>query len=354
MPHDVGKRAHKAIHHMIETNNQKVTVQDVAKMADVSVATVSRALFTPDKVADKTRQKVLKAVEITGYTVNYAARNLRRQKTDTIVILTPNIGNPYFSNIVEGIEEVCAANHISVLIADTQKATMNAHHTQSYFSRNRVDGILILDGQVSEDLVRESKGQPPIIFAGEWHPASEITRVTINDQLGAALAINHLYDLGHRAFGHIAGPLDHVPGQRRHAGFLKALHDKQLDGGNAWLFSGRFSLQTGYQAAQAWAELHPAKRPKAIFCAGDEIAIGFLAGLQKLGFSVPADVSVVGYDDLEVAEYTVPALTTIHQPRRALGRLAATALLQMINDEDLPANLELAPWLVTRESCTST
>lgn len=331
-------------------NSQNITIQEIAQLAKVSVATVSRTLSNPDKVSELTRQQVLAAIESTGYSVNENARNLRKRQTDTIVVMTPNIGNPYFSLIVEGVEEVLASNHINVLIADTQKASMSTTHARNYFSRNRVDGILILDGQVSRDIIENAKGHPPILFAGERHAELTLPYIGINDELGIELAVKHLYSLGHTRIGHIAGPSMHTPGQRRQESFLYTLKQLNLPTEQAWIHEGLFELATGQQAAYAWANLPREQRPSAICSAGDEIAFGFIATLYQLGFRVPRDVSVVGYDDLTLTACYIPALTTIHQPCRTLGRIAAQQLLNLIKQQVFTPLPLLDPTLVIRQS----
>lgn len=330
--------------------SSKTTIQDIAQLAKVSVATVSRTLSMPDKVSEATRQQVLAAVEKTGYVINEAARNLRKQQTDTIVVLTPNIGNPYFSNIVAGIEEVCAKNHINVLLADTQKASMTSPHARSYFSRNRVDGIIILDGMVAKELIQSAKGHPPILFAGEKHAELNEPYIGMNDELGIVLAVKHLYELGHRRIGHLAGPCNHTPGYRRKTTFLKTLNELQLDAVNAWIYEGLFNFTTGQNAAKEWVKLASDQRPTAICSAGDEIAFGFIAGLHQLGFKVPQDVSVVGYDDLTFATCFIPALTTVHQPCQKLGQQAAQQLLKLIQNQTFKPVPLLKPQLIIRES----
>ncbi|WP_020559578.1 LacI family DNA-binding transcriptional regulator [Thiofilum flexile] len=331
-------------------NSQKITIQDIAQLANVSVATVSRTLSNPEKVSDITRQQVLATIEATGYSVNETARNLRKRQTDTIVVMTPNIGNPYFSRLVEGIEEVFAHNQISVLIADTQKASMNSSHARNYFSRNRVDGIIILDGLIAKAIIEDAKGSPPILFAGERHAELNLPYIGISDELGIELAVKHLYSLGHTRIGHIAGPLTHTPGQRRYTSFLKTLSQLNLPTQEAWIHEGLFQLSTGQQAAYAWANLASDQRPTAICSAGDEIAFGFIATLHQLGFRVPHDVSVVGYDDLHLAACYIPALTTIHQPCRTLGRSAAKQLLNLIKKHPFTPLPLLDPTLIIRDS----
>lgn len=335
---------------MKKSRNKAVTVQDIAALANVSPATVSRALSQPEKVSAKTRNLVMKAVEKTGYTLNQAASNLRRQQTDTIVILVPNIGNSVFSNVVEGIEKICAEKNISVLIADTQKASMSPLRARSYFSQNKVDGVIIMDGLMSLKALNLGPGGPPVVFAGEWNPDDDYPVVRIDDAYGVSLAVNHLYELGHRRFGHVAGPLFHVPGKLRYDSFRHALSLLNCDPDLAWFAEGPFTLASGKKAAMAWFALPETERPTAIFCAGDEIAFGFISTLNHLNIRVPQDVSVVGYDDLNVAEYYIPALTTVHQPRRALGQLAANTLIALIQKAPLEPPEPIKPWLKVRDS----
>lgn len=332
--------------------NKKVTIQEVAQLAKVSVATVSRALSKPQLVSEKTRQQVLNAVEVTGYTISEAARSLRRQQTDTIVVMVPNIGNSLFSNVVEGIEQVCAQNMINVLIADTQKASMSSQKARRYFNRNLVDGVIILDGLMSLDVINTSEQVVPIVFAGEWKPDTDLPVVKINDVLGVRLIIEHLHQLGHTSFGHITGPLHHLPGAIRYDSFKQVLTDLGHEVSQAWVVEGDFSIESGRRAANAWFVLDKQRRPSAIFCSSDMMALGFISELYRLGFKVPQDVSVVGYDDLLIAEHFIPALTTVHQPRRALGRIAAKTLLASLRQEKIEQVQVIDPWLIVRDSTT--
>lgn len=327
-----------------------VTVQDIATLAKVSTATVSRTLSNPEKVSEKTRALVMKAVEETGYTVNEAARNLRRKQTDTIVVMLPNIGNPIFSTVVEAIEMVCAKNGINVLIADTQKASMSHSRVSTYFSKNRVDGVIILDGQLPLDSLTKSDKTPPVVYAGEWNEASNSPVAFIDDELGIKLAVEHLSDLGHSQIGHIAGPSDTSPGKVRQASFQNELAKINNSPNTPWVYEGDFTLASGKAAAHAWYQLPIEDRPTSIVSAGDSMAFGFISTLQKLGIRTPEDVSIIGYDDLDIAEYYVPALTTIHQPRAKLGILAAHTLLSLINGSDIQQLKPIEPWLVKRDS----
>jgi LacI family repressor for deo operon, udp, cdd, tsx, nupC, and nupG len=326
------------------------TVQDVARVAGVSTATVSRALSSPERVSKDAQLRVAGAVRETGYVVNRSARSLRRNQTGTIVALVPNIGNSFFSNILEGIESVCSQHDISVLIANSKKTSISHSKLATHFSNNNVDGIVVLDSEISiEEMRAQHDNLPPVATAGEWCSDPAVPVVLVNNLKGAELAVRHLWDLGHRSFGHVSGLLSHVPGQERLDGFCRTL--ELLDGNpsEAWVFNGDYAMESGRAAAQAWLVL--SDRPTAVFCAGDGMAFGFISALHQAGIEVPRDLSVVGFDDIEVAQHYVPALTTVHQPRRALGAAAARHLIEVMQgDMSNTRTARLEPWLVVRNS----
>lgn len=333
-----------------QTGKHNPTVQDVARAANVSTATVSRALSAPDRVSEKARKRVSEAVKQTGYVINHTARNLRRRQTSTIVALVPNIGNSHFSNILEGIENVCAEKGINVLIADTRKPSMPRSKLQTYFSNNNIDGIVILDGDISVEEMRASNlNLPPLVTAGEWCEDPQVPVALVDNLKGTDLAVTHLIECGHRSIGHVTGLLTHQPGRDRLDGFFATLARSDIESSEAWVFGGDYSLESGQQAAHAWLAM--SNRPTAVFCAADRAAFAFISTLHQAGIEVPRDVSVVGFDDIDVAPYYVPALTTIHQPRRAIGSSAANHLLALM-DGRTPDNRisRLDPWLVVRES----
>jgi LacI family transcriptional regulator, repressor for deo operon, udp, cdd, tsx, nupC, and nupG len=333
-----------------ETKKPNPTVQDVARVAKVSTATVSRALSNPERVSKETRSRVIRAVEKTGYVLNHAARNLRRQQTGTIVALVPDIGNSHFSNVLQGIESVCAERDLKVLIADTRKPTMSQAKLNDYFSKNNCDGIVILDGHLSISGIRAANPKlPPMVTAGEWSDDPAVPIAVINNLLGANLAVSHLLEHGHRKIGHVTGLRTHKPGQDRLDGFTATLESAEIDPSKAWIFGGDYTLESGKEAAASWLKLPD--RPTAVFCASDRIAFGFIAALHEAGVKIPEEVSVAGFDDLDIAGHFVPSLTTVHQPRRAIGSLAARHLLSLLDGERPDEKgFQLDPWLVVRKS----
>jgi LacI family repressor for deo operon, udp, cdd, tsx, nupC, and nupG len=325
-------------------------IVDVARAAGVSTATVSRALTSPALVSEKTRAAVFAAIEETGYIVNHAARNLRRQQTGGIVVLVPNLSNPFFSQILSGIAAVISGAGLNMLIADTQQPKGADRQIIQYLHNNRADGLIVLDGQVPEGIFLGNgrpAARPPVVFACEWVEGYEQPSVTIDNCEGARLAIRHLAGLGHSRIGHVLGPPENVLTVHRREGMVAALEECGLEVREDWFFEGDFSLPSGVEAAKAW--LAHDDRPSAVFCSSDAMACGFMSELHRHGISVPGDVSVMGFDDIEISEHFIPALSTIRQPRIAIGESAAKMLLQRMAGEEMEP-LQLPVELVARGS----
>jgi LacI family repressor for deo operon, udp, cdd, tsx, nupC, and nupG len=307
-------------------------IQDVARHAGVSTATVSRALSHPDMVAEATREAVLDAVRKTGYRVHQAARNLRRGRTGAIVVLVPNIGNPFFSQVLAGIGSVAVPLGYNVLVADTLQPHTRREKINAYLHHDRADGLIVLDGTLSLDLAHRKRGEEltlPVVFACEWTLSSNFPSVMIDNREGARRAIEHLHALGHRKIGHVSGPAPNVLTQARREGARMAMQSLGLDVRGDWFLQGDFTLQSGIDAANSWMAMND--RPTAMFCASDEMAFGFISELNRGGYRVPDQISVAGFDDIDISRCYIPALTTIRQPRLDIGSIAATMLIQLIS-----------------------
>tara|TARA_R110002020_G_scaffold266265_5_gene481207 strand:+ start:3781 stop:4806 length:1026 start_codon:yes stop_codon:yes gene_type:complete len=321
----------------MEPRTPKIT--DVAKLAGVSTATVSRALSRPETVAESTRNLVLAAAEQTGYRVNLSARNLRRQRTGAIMILVPNLGNPFFSEILAGIEAALSEADFNMLVVDTRQAHAKPQLILEYLDASRADGIIALDGSLPDAILSvasSGNGAPPIIFACEWPRHGEFPSVRANNARGGELAIAHLAELGHRSIGMITGPEHNVLTHARSRGALRELAARGLALEPSHVFPGDFSLNAGAGAARAWLGL--ARRPSAVFCQSDQMAFGFISELARHGVPVPGDVSVVGFDDIAIAGRFIPSLTTLRQPREKIGRAAARMMMSHIQTSSRPAN----------------
>lgn len=324
-------------------------IQDVARLSGVSTATVSRALSHPERVAESTREAVLRAVQETGYVANTLARNLRRRRTGSVLALVPNLANPFFSQILSGLSSVLSPAGYGLLIADTLTDPDPLRRLAQYFDSGLADGLVIFDATLPDpDLLK--RAHPPVLMACEW--GGDLPSVTVDNAEGAAIAIRHLHEMGHRRIGHVTGPRGNVLTESRLQGTLAALAELGLALPDEWIFTGDFGLASGASAAARWLALRD--RPTAVFCSSDEMACGFMGALQHAGVSVPGEVSVVGFDDIEVVGHLTPALTTIRQPRREIGERAAHLLIGMIDQRSLGGPSErIAVDLIRRQSVTS-
>lgn len=310
---------------------QKTTIEDVARIAGVSIATVSRALGKPDVVSRDTRDKVTAAIEQTGYTANAMARNLRRQKTRMIVVLVPNIGNPFFSEILAGIEEVATANGYNILIGNTDNDPVRENNFANFVQGNQADGLLLLNGRAPDGNSGGGK-LPPLVVLCERIPDSELPTVRIDNDLAAQDAIRHLIELGHRRIAQIAGPPVNILTVDRSRGAARALQAAGLDADV--VVNGDFSIASG--AAATRELLRRTEHPTAVFCSNDEMAMGAIQEIKAAGLTVPGDISVIGFDDLTFAEVYDPSLTTVHQPRRLIGETAMGVLVDILAGKPAP------------------
>lgn len=329
---------------MKQDNAPKIV--DVAKAAGVSTATVSRALSKPESVAESTRKAVLDAAAKTGYRINVAARNLRRRRTGAVVVLVPNLGNPFFSQILAGIEATLSQRGLSILMVDTMQSGSRPGFIAEYLHHTRADGVIVLDGSLPSELLRSSQqaNNPlPLVFACEWHGGGEYPSVRADNEQGARLAIEHLVELGHHKIGYINGPESNILSKCRRDATRAALEACGKPINDDWFLEGNFTLNSGVMAARKWLDM--AERPTAMFCANDETAIGLISGLHQSGIRVPHHLSVVGFDDVDIAQHYIPALTTIWQPRIALGETVASMLVDQINQAEptVTAPLKVLP-----------
>jgi len=330
------------------------TIQDVARFAKVSTATVSRALSSPDRVSEGTRARISEAIRVTGYTLNQAARSLRQRTAKTILVALPDIRNSFFSSILDAVEREATNRGYGVLVANLFLARTPAQRLQDYMLSNRADGLLLLDGSLDPGTLQALVRAPnsvPLVVACEEIPNSGFHTVLTDNVVAAERATRHLIDLGHRHIAHLLGPDHNVVARDRMAGYANALNRAGLAMRQQWLFRGNFDIESGFAAAAHFMSL--SERPTAVFAANDESAIGFLSGLRQYGILCPRDISLVGFDDLGVAAHYAPPLTTMRQPRELIGRMAAEALIDILEDDDhqrAPLRIVLNSELIVRES----
>lgn len=338
MKHEV---SHRSARHPGKAASVKLS--DVALRAGVSVATVSRVLSRPELVAETTREAVKAAVKATGYRMNYAARNLRKQRTGAIVALVPNLSNPFFAKILSGMGQAAADAGYDLLVGDTCGDGGVRRALHRFMDRSRADGIILLDGSVSAADLAALHNAPPVVMACEWIDGADLPRVVLDNTLGAEMAAQHLADLGHKRIGYIGGPPENVLHLARREGILRVAP-------NPSAYEGDFTLASGAAAAGTWLAEPVASRPTGVVAFSDEMAAGFMGEVQRHGIDVPGELSIVGFDGIDwVAHLTTP-LTTVRQPKREIGSTAARRILDRIAGVSIPDQTILTPELLVRSS----
>lgn len=322
------------------------TVKEIAAIAKVSVATVSRALQRPEIVSEETRQRIHEVVKRLGYTPNALARNLRTARTRLIIALLPDIANPFFSEVIRGIEQVAHENGYSVLLGETQSSLVREQAYADMVAARQADGIITMSHRVPAIPI---DGRLPVVNACEYVKDKKISSVYIDNVAAAGAAVDYLVTLGHRDIAFIAGPSSSPICVDREQGYQLALQRAKIPANPGLTAVGDFSIEAGERAIDLF--LSQGQSFSAVFCSNDEMAIGAMRALISHGLRVPEDVSVVGFDDIRFARYTSPPLTTVAQPKNALGREAMTMLIELLNDPEVPPRKRvLSAELVVRGS----
>ena len=326
-------------------------IYEVARRAGVSTATVSRVLSQPEVVAPATRKRVMAAVERLGFTPNSAAKNLRTLRTAKLLVTVPDLSNPFFSLILQGIEDAALREGYAVLVGDTQHDDAREERYALMLKRKEADGLIFLGHRLPKEAAAFVRAMPPgrapVVNGCEFTPRLGIPSVHIDNATAASDAMDHLYRLGHRRIGIITGPLvsplsrDRLSGATARAKKARAERDFVV-------MNGDFSIESGAVASERL--LGRREPPTAIFCFNDEMAIGVIETARRRKLRVPDDLSVVGFDDIRFARYVDPPLTTVAQPMRQIGEGTVRLLLEIVRGNPTPESVTLPHTLVVRSS----
>jgi LacI family repressor for deo operon, udp, cdd, tsx, nupC, and nupG len=321
-------------------------IREVAEAAGTSVATISRALQQPHVVAPATLRRVLEIIQKLGYTPSAQPKILRTARTNVIVALVPDISNPFFSEIIRGIEQVAHEHGYSVLLGDTQNSRERETAYAQLCATRQADGIITLLPHLPQVA---SAGPIPLVNACEYFRDNSVTKVLVDNRKAAQEATGYLVSLGHRDIAFLSGPMNTQICVDRDTGYELALRTAGLSRNPKLTIVGDFSIESGIRAVE---ELLAEKQPvTAVFCANDEMAMGAMRAFKGHGLRIPEDISVIGFDDIRYARHADPPLTTVAQPKEALGREAMTLLLEILEDPNAPPRKVVLPTeLIVRES----
>ncbi len=312
------------------SNDRNVRIRDVAEAAGVSTATVSRALAFPDRLRPETRDRVLAEVRRLGYTPNEAARALRAGASRMILVVIPQrYSGAFFAGIINSIDDELSAEGYTMIVGSLDGMEDKARRLVDLVYAPQIDGVIFFTGHIPviDGRSLRDAGVPMVSICCEMDPPG-LPTVIVNDEECAIAQTRHLIDLGHRRLLYVSGPEGHYNEIMRYRGFLKAA---KASGVETLRYAGAYTLESGAAAGRCILSLD--SRPTGVVCASDEMAIGFVKTVAGGGVAVPDQLSVVGFDGIEFADYCEPTLTTVRQPRKELGAAGARALLASLRGE---------------------
>ncbi len=340
-----GRARHRLQHRKL------ATIEDVAAIAGVSIATVSRAINEPTKVADETRRKVTEAVARTGYTTNAMARSLRMRRSNMILILAPDVGDPNFSNILVGLETEASKRGYGVLIGNTQNDPTRETDYLRFINSNQADGLILLTGHLPYGIGEQGNTVrlPPMVAVNEPVSNSDVPFVGVDNFEGARIAAEHLIAQGHHRIAFIGHSTSKAVNMLREQGYRAALNGAGITIDPRLILDGDGTTESGRAATE-----HMFVRdvlPTAFLCVNDATALGVIISLSARKYDLPRDFSVMGFDDISFASFVTPSLTTMKQPRHKIGEGAMDLLLALLAGET-PAKNEvlLRSELIVRNS----
>ncbi|WP_339056495.1 DNA-binding transcriptional regulator CytR [Candidatus Regiella endosymbiont of Tuberolachnus salignus] len=308
---------------------KKLTMKNVAEIAGVSTATVSRTLMKPEKVSSDTRKKVEQAVVKAGYYPNALCRNVKHRKSHNILVIVPDISDPFFLEIIQGIKETALDHSYLIIIVDCVQQIWSKKTIIDLTISKKIAGMLLLGANLPFDITKEQQPNlPPMVMANEFVPELELSTVHIDNLSAAFQAVNYLYKLGHQHIACVAG-LETMPlSYYRLQGYIQALRRNNIAIKNEYIVRAHCSYESGIKAFATLMALPYA--PTAIFFYSDIMAVGAIWQAKQLGLRIPQDVSLIGFDNLKCSQYCDPPLTTVAQPSYQIGQKVMLLLLDQL------------------------
>ncbi|BBM66549.1 LacI family transcriptional regulator [Vibrio alfacsensis] len=328
------------------------TMKDIAKLAGVSTSTVSHVINKTRFVSEEISERVNNAAkELNYYAPSALARSLKVNRTKTFGMLVTTSTNPFFGEVVKGVERCCYQKGYSLILCNTEGDNERMRDSINTLLQKRVDGLILMCSSLEGERIEVFERYPDIpVVVMDWGPmlfASD--KIQDNSLRGGYLAAKYLIDCGHKEVGCITGPLIKHQAQMRYEGYKRAVVEAGLSFNANWIVESNFECEGGYQAFKKMVERGPL--PSSIFVSNDMMAMGVLNAANELGIEVPEQLSIIGYDDIHIAKYMSPSLTTIHQPKHSLGQAAVETLLRKLNEKTQETQVvQLEPTLVERKS----
>jgi len=324
-------------------------IQDVAKAAGVSTATVSRVINSTGYVKTETRQRVLKVIETLGFYPSVIGQNLRRSRTNIVMVIIHEITNPFIAEVVRSIEFTARQNGFSVLLHEYRGNDMTAQQMEGYISSRKIDGMIFLTAQAKLREFERISSKSPTVLAGEYVDHLDIPSVSIDNIAATMDVMQYLITLGHRNILFINGETDNISCRDRLRGYRIALDQAGI------IFQPSLVLESAPRPDSAWALVTAALAGglsfTAVFCVSDVLATGAMKAIRDHNLRIPEDMSIVGFDDIEFARFMEPPLTTVYQPAQAIGETAMKLWLKIYAGEPIEYPVKLQHELRIRSSC---
>ncbi|MGI8383025.1 catabolite control protein A [Robertmurraya sp. P23] len=329
-----------------------VTIYDVAREANVSMATVSRVVNGNPNVKPATRKKVLEVIERLGYRPNAVARGLASKKTTTVGVIIPDISNPFFAELARGIEDIATMYKYNIILSNSDQNKDKELHLLNTMLGKQVDGIVFMGGNISEEHVAEFKRSPaPIVLAGSLEDSEQVPSVNIDYEQATFDAVNTFIEKGHKRIAMVIGPFhEPINKEKKLVGYKKALEAAGITVDEALIVEGDYTYDSGIEAFDKLIELP--EKPTAIYVGSDEMAVGVVHGAQDKGYSVPDDFEVISSDNTRISLMVRPQLTTVIQPLYDIGAVAMRLLTKFMNKEKVSEHTVVLPHRIELRSST--
>ncbi|ELA6779584.1 substrate-binding domain-containing protein [Vibrio alginolyticus] len=328
------------------------TMKDIAKLAGVSTSTVSHVINKTRFVSEEISERVNNAAkELNYYAPSALARSLKVNRTKTIGMLVTTSTNPFFGEVVKGVERSCYHKGYSLILCNTEGDNERMRQSINTLLQKRVDGLILMCSSLEGERIDVFERYPDIpVVVMDWGPMLFTSdKIQDNSLRGGYLAAKYLIDCGHTEIGCITGPLIKHQAQMRYEGYKRAMNEAALEFNANWIIESDFECEGGYQAFKKMAQR--GALPSSIFVSNDMMAMGVINAANELDIKVPDDLSIIGYDDIHIAKFMSPSLTTIHQPKYRLGQAAVETLVRKLDEKSTEAQVvQLEPTLVERKS----
>ncbi|MCP8617144.1 catabolite control protein A [Salirhabdus salicampi] len=328
-----------------------VTIYDVAREANVSMATVSRVVNGNPNVKPATRKKVLTAIEKLGYRPNAVARGLASKKTTTVGVIIPDISSIFFAELARGIEDIATMYKYNIILSNSDQNKDKEIHLINSMLGKQVDGIVFMGGKITDEHIKEFESAPvPVVLAATIDDTNTIPSVNINYEQGAFEAVQLLLEHGHAKIGFVAGMADTEMNTQKNSGYKRALTENGQPIDDNLIFKGDYTYQAGLDSVEYFLSL--SEKPGAIFVSTDEMALGVIHGIQDRGLRVPEDIEVVGFDNTRLATMVRPTLSTVVQPMYDIGAVSMRLLTKIMNKEQVTDQNVILPHRIVERSST--